>query len=138
MQDQVSWHEGNIETLMTVERRLSVGARGIFVLAFAAVLLHLAAELGVLPHVEWGLVLTAAAPAVAAAAHGAAARLGISHRARQSEATLDAIRPQHAQIRAAKTWGVLREAAAAAGNIMSVEADAWHRIVRAYDDDVPS
>lgn len=138
VEDQVFWHTSNIETLMTVERRLSLAARAIFVLALAAVLAHLMTEVGLLPHWEWLLVLTAAAPAIAAAAHGAAARLGISHRARQSEATLEAIRPQLLQIRAAVTWGELRQAAAAASDIMSAEAVAWHRIVRAYEDDVPS
>lgn len=138
LQDQVKWHKDNIETLTTVEVRLSAIARAIFILAFVAVLAHFGSEFGLLPHVEWGLLLTAAFPAIAAAAHGAAARLGISNRARQSEVTLAAMQSQVERVRAAKTWETLRYSAAAAGDIMSSEADAWHRIVRAHDDDVPS
>ena len=138
LKDQVNWHTGNIETLTTVEVRLSAIARAIFVLAFVAVLAHIGAEFSLLPHVEWGLLLTAAFPAIAAAAHGAAARLGISNRARQSEVTLAAMQPQVERVSAAQSWQALRHSAATAGDIMSSEADAWHRIVRAHDDDVPS
>jgi hypothetical protein len=117
-----------------------------FALALVAVVVHLV-EVFSGSHGEsrWLLLFTAVGPAVAAALHGAATRLGIVHRSalsKEMERELRAIDTSLGEfLKAPKdtpaAWGQVRSLAYEAANAMGRENTSWHGLVRRYRDELP-
>jgi hypothetical protein len=136
--DQIKYHKRNHRKLETAERRLRFVTAGIFVSAIIAVVTRFSWP------AEGLILLTAAAPALAAALHGAVARLGIVHR---SGLSIDAEK-ELKQISAAlerslalpvseEAWRRVRRLAFEAAAAMGRENTSWHGLVRRYTDQLP-
>ena len=136
--DQVDYHHRNHRKLETAERRLRFVTTAIFISAILAVGTHF----------RWpaeGLILvTAAGPALAAALHGAVARLGIVHRSALSidaEKELKRISDDLAKSVelpvSEDAWRRVRRLAFEAAAAMGRENTSWHGLVRRYADELP-
>ncbi|HXW24243.1 MAG TPA: hypothetical protein VEK73_05810, partial [Xanthobacteraceae bacterium] len=137
VRDQITYHNTNHRKLECAESRLRHVTQLIFVAAVLAVVAHFCW------HDDRLLLLTAAAPAFAAAAHATLTRLGIVHRAalsidterelKEIDEALDRVRPDSMNIEA---WTEVRRLAFKAGDAMGRENTTWHGLVRRYRDEV--
>lgn len=145
--DQILYHERNHRKLECAERSLRLIADGVFLLAFAAVVVELASHYWpCLPGGPWLLVLTAAGPAFAGAFHGAATRLAITDRIALSQGMEQELRPIqralheviHRPVLNAKDWGETRGLAFRAADAMGRENQSWLGLVRLQRDTLPA
>jgi hypothetical protein len=139
VEDQIHYHRCNHRKLDHAERRLRRITQGIFLTAIAAVVADL------FHYVDWLLLLTAAAPAFAAALHGTGTRLGIVHRTALSvDAERQLVRIDELLAKLIKNqptvdvaWREVRHLASEAAKAMGQENTSWHGLVRRYKDDLP-
>jgi hypothetical protein len=137
--DQVKYHHDNHHKLDHAEKRLLFITQCIFAAAIVAVILHF------ITHAESLLLVTAAAPAFAAALHGTGTRLGIVHRAALSidaERELKQIKDSLASLingppAVDEAWRQVRHLASEAAKAMGRESTSWHGLVRRYRDELP-
>jgi hypothetical protein len=150
--DQIRYHERNLQTLERAEVTLNAISTMIFLASLITVALplfvpslrHSATESPFLSRDSY-LVLSAAGPAFVAALHGAGMRLGFVHRAALSHdmkkqladiaQSLDALVKSGASSTSA--WHEVRALAYAAAEAMGAENSSWHRLVRRYRDELP-
>jgi hypothetical protein len=131
--DQIDYHDRNYRKLKHAEHRLKRLAAGIFVAAIIAVVAHF--------WIHWDalLLVTAAAPAFAAALHETGTHLGIVHRTALSfdmKTQLIRIKQGLDSLSAtAGRWSKVRELAYDATKIMGSENKSWHGLVRRYRDE---
>ena len=132
--DQINYHDRNYRKLKHAEHSLKHVARLIFVAAIVVVVAHF--------WIHWDalLLVTAAAPAFAAALHETGTHLGIVHRTALSfdmKIQLTRIKQDLDGLdRAANRWSRVRELAYEATKIMGSENKSWHGLVRRYRDEV--
>jgi hypothetical protein len=140
--DQIEYHERNHSKLDRAESGLRTVSQLIFLSAIVAVLGHLYAEFKH-AHAEildWLLLVTAAAPAFAAALHETGTHLGIVHRIALSEQTMSELKRIDDElgrsIQAEDPWTKIRQLTYKATEIMGAENTSWHGLVRRYRDDL--
>lgn len=138
VQDQLDYHRKNHRKLERAEHMLRRLTQLIFLIAVLAVCAHYVL------HTEWLLLVTAAAPAFAAALHAIGTRLGISDRAELSEdieAELDEIDKELTKVKAMApgedAWRDVRRLAFEAAEAMGRENSSWHGLVRRYPHELP-
>lgn|SRR5215831_4542896 len=139
VKDQIGYHRSNHRKLDRAERRLRRVTQVIFLTAILAVVADL------IHYTDWLLLLTAAAPAFAAALHGTGTRLGIVHRAALSvDAERQLVRIDELLAKLIKNqptvdvaWREVRHLASEAAKAMGQENTSWHGLVRRYKDDLP-
>lgn len=142
VRDQIDYHKKNHLKLHRAEERLRFITELIFLAAVIAVIAHFFFR-----HNDWLLMVTAAAPALAAALHGAGTRLGIVHRtalSRDVERQLTKIDGELAALGAAaggavdeaEAWAQARRLTFQAAEAMGRENSSWHGLVRRYRDDL--
>lgn len=128
--DQLSYHQRNHTKLGRLEFAIELLNVTLFGGVIVVVVAHLLDY-----HSPWTLFVTAGAPAVAAALHGAATQLNIVHRSKSSEGCADDLSevvkhlaPFLVENRqpAPDDWAVVREQAVRTANIMSKEVQDWH------------
>jgi hypothetical protein len=138
--DQIAYHRNNFHKLEHAERRLSRCTQGIFLIAMLAVVAHFWFE-----EAKWLLLLTAAAPAFAAALHGTGTRLGIVHRSALSADAERELVPIDQALGAMigkplallDAWREVRRLTFEAAAAMGRENNSWHGLVRRYRDELP-
>ena len=134
LEDQIRYHDSNSRKLKHAERRLQLIARLIFLAAIVAVLVHFC------NHADWLLLVTAAAPAYAAALHEIGTHLGIVHRTALSFEMKNELKRIATDLgdlgRPEDQWKKVRHLAYEATEIMSSENKSWHGLVRRYRDDL--
>lgn len=137
VQDQLNYHRGNHAKLHHAETGLH-RLTNFFFCALGGVALHF-----VFHGLEWTLILTAGAPAVAAALHGVGIRLGLAHRADLSREMEDELEQIGGHLDAlmqppastdAEGWQLVRRLAARAAEEMGRENMSWHSLIRRYTD----
>jgi hypothetical protein len=140
--DQIEYHESNHSKLDRAESGLRTISQLIFLSAIVAVLGHLYAEF-IHAHAEilnWLLLVTAAAPAFAAALHETGTHLGIVHRIALSEQTMSELKriddELSRSLQAEDPWTKIRQLAYKATEIMGAENTSWHGLVRRYRDEI--
>jgi hypothetical protein len=140
--DQIEYHESNHSKLDRAESGLRTISQLIFLSAIFAVLGHLYAEY-IHAHVEilnWLLLVTAAAPAFAAALHETGTHLGIVHRIALSEQTMSELKRIDDELgrsmQAEDPWTKIRQLTYKATQIMGAENTSWHGLVRRYRDEI--
>jgi hypothetical protein len=133
IRDQMKYHDRNHLKLERAERRLQIISLSIFLLAIVGVLLHFRV------HCNSLLLLTAAAPAFAAALHETGTHLGIVHRIALSgemKSELERIDNElDHSIQAEDPWAAIRQLAYEATQKMGSENTSWHGLVRRYRDE---
>lgn len=139
--DQMHYHEHNHHTLERAERSLAIFSTALFVasMGMAAVLAWTH------EHGPFALLLSAGAPAFAAALHGAGTRLGFVHRSALSREMHEELKQIFHSldklIRTAESsagaWPEVRAQAYAAAKAMGAENTSWVRLVRRYRDELP-
>jgi hypothetical protein len=140
--DQIEYHESNHSKLDRAESGLRTISQLIFLSAIVAVLGHLYAEF-VDAHAKilhWLLLVTAAAPAFAAALHETGTHLGIVHRIALSEQTMSELKRIDDELsrsmQAEDPWTKIRQLTYKATEIMGAENTSWHGLVRRYRDEI--
>jgi hypothetical protein len=136
---QLAYHQRNYQKLEHAEHRLRSLTKWIFYSAIGAVIANF------FVYEEWLLLLTAAAPALAAALFGTGTRLGIVHRAALSRemerqlAEIDSglIALDWPATDEAAAWLEVRHLTVDAARAMGQENTSWHGLVRRYRDDLP-
>jgi hypothetical protein len=143
--DQHAYHKSNWERLHDAEQRLSLVTWVVFGLTVAAVILHLITEaLGI--EFKYGLIVTAAGPAIAAGLHGAGVRLSLVRRMALSKDSKDELSKINGALEKlsadeeseAEKWRNLRRLTSRAAEIMDKENSSWHILVRRVPDDLPA
>ncbi|MHB8267048.1 hypothetical protein [Bradyrhizobium sp.] len=134
IRNQMKYHDNNHLRLERAERRLQIISILIFLLAIVGVLLHFRFEANSL------LLLTAAAPAFAAALHETGTHLGIVHRIALSgemKSELEQIdKDLDRSIEAEDPWTAIRQLTYRATQRMGNENTSWHGLVRRYRDEI--
>jgi hypothetical protein len=140
---QLKYHEKNHAKLESMETAVRGFAFLIFGLTVVFVVAHMF-HFHVFGIVEHALLVTAAGPAAAAAAHGASTRLDIVHRAHLSDKTVEELRkiveslakysPSYKYkdlqgVANEAAWNDIRTIAQKAAGIMSAETENWHSML---------
>ena len=146
--DQLGYHERNNAKLERAETRL----RHIIDLIFVAVIVAVGVEVAhhffprCVPHAGWLVMITAGGPALAAASHGAAIRLGMVQRIALSGTMMRDLRLIHDDLtdltcRPTLTdadWPTIRSLTFRAAEAMGQENTSWHGQVRLQRDSLPA
>jgi hypothetical protein len=138
--DQLVYHNNNLEKLECFERRLNNLITVSFFVTLLTVLVHFFVEAPRL------LLVTAAGPAILAALHGTATRLGIVHRialSRDTAAVLKGVKKDldalsQSQANETDDWHSLQRLAIKASEAMAQENLSWHGLLRREKDHVPA